>query len=64
MNSPLDQIKPLYNFEENFSDEECDLIILNLEISTLMVEERDNLEGSLTYDKCRKALGRKRGRVS
>ena len=56
----LDQIetfyKNLYTSEGNFSDEVCDLFDRNLEIPTLRDEERDNLEGPLTYDKCRKAL--------
>ena len=56
----LDQIetfyKNLYTSEGNFSDEACDLFARNLEIPTLRDEERDNLEGPLTYDECRKAL--------
>lgn len=56
----LDQIeifyKNLYTSEESFSDEECDLFIRNLEIPILLDEDRDNLEGQLTYDECRKAL--------
>ena len=56
----LDQIetfyKNLYTSEGNFSDEACDLFTRNLEIPTLRDEERDNLEGPLTYDECRKAL--------
>ena len=42
--------------EGNFSDEACDLFARNLEIPTLRDEERDNLEGPLTYDDCRKSL--------
>ena len=56
----LDQIetfhKNLYTSERNFSDEACDLFVCNLEIPNLRDEERDNLEGPLTYDECRKAL--------
>ena len=56
----LDQIetfyKNLYTSEGNFSDEACDLFVRNLEIPTLRDEERDNLEGPLTNDECRKAL--------
>ena len=54
------QIKTFYNnlytSDRNFSDEACDLFVHNLEIPTLRDEERDNLEGPLTYDECRKAL--------
>ena len=32
------------------------MFVRNLEIPTLRDEERDNLEGPLTYDECRKAL--------
>ena len=46
----------LYTSEGNFSAEACDLFVHNLEIPTLRDEERDNLEGPLTYDECRKAL--------
>ena len=53
-----------YTSEKNFSDEECDLFISNLEIPALMVEDRDNLESSLTYDECRKILGRQRDRLA
>ena len=56
----LDQIetfyKNLYTSERNFSDEASDLFVCNLEIPNLRDEERDNLEGPLTYDECRKAL--------
>ena len=56
----LDQIetfyKNVYTSEGNFSDEACDLFVGNLEIPVLRDEERDNLEGPLTYDECRKAL--------
>ena len=48
--------KNLYTSEGNFSDEESDLYVHNLEIPTLMDEDRDNLEGPPTYDECRKAL--------
>ena len=49
-------IKKLYTSEGNFSDEGCDSFIRDLEIPTLKDEDRDNLEGPLTYDGCRKAL--------
>ena len=59
-NEILDQIetfyKQLYTSEGNFSDEECDSFIRDLEIPTLKDEDRDNLEGPLTYDECRKSL--------
>ena len=59
-NEILDQIetfyKKLYTSEGNFSDEECDSFNRDLEIPTLKDEDRDNLEGPLTYDECRKAL--------
>ena len=59
-NEILDQIetfyKKLYTSEGNFSDEECDSFIRDLEIPTLKDEDRDNLEGPLTYDECRKSL--------
>ena len=48
--------KNLYTSEGSFSDEECDLFIRNLEIPTPTDEDRDNLEGPLTYDECGKAL--------
>ena len=50
----LDQIeifyKNLYTSEGNFSDKACDLFVRDLEVLTLRDEERDNLEGPLTYD--------------
>ena len=56
----LDQIETFYKnlctSEGNFSDEACDLFVRNLETSSLSDEERDNLEGPLTYDECRKTL--------
>ena len=56
----LDQIetfyKNLYASEGTFSDEECDTFIRNLELPKLSDEDRDSLEGQLTYDECKKAL--------
>jgi len=48
--------KKFYTFQGNFSDEECDSFIRDLEIPTLKDEDRNNLEGPLTYDECRKEL--------
>ena len=56
----LDQIetfyKNLYASEGTFSDEECDTFIRNLELPKLSDEDRDSLEGQLTYDECKKVL--------
>ena len=56
----LDQIenfyKNLYASEATFSDEECDTFIRNLELPKLSDEDRDSLEGQLTYDECKKVL--------
>ena len=49
-------IKIFIHPKETFQSEACDLFVRNLEIPTLRDEERDNLEGPLTYDECRKAL--------
>ena len=58
----LDEIetfyKNLYTPEGNFSDEACDLFVRSLETPTLSDEERDNLEGPLTYDECRKLFSK------
>ena len=56
----LDQIetfyKNLYASEGTFSNEECDTFIRNLELPKLSDEDRDSLEGQLTYDECKKVL--------
>jgi len=56
----LDQIetfyKNLYTSDAIFSDEECDKFIRNLELPKLSDEDRDSLEGQLTYDECKKVL--------
>ena len=56
----LDQIetyyKNLYTSDRTFSNEECDSFMLNLKIPKLLDEDRDRLEGLLTYDKCREVL--------
>ena len=59
-NRILDQIenyyKNLYMSDHIFSNEECDSFILNLKIPKLSDEDRDNLEGLLTYDECKEVL--------
>ena len=59
-NSILDQIenyyKNLYMSDHIFSNEECDSFIRNLKIPKLSDEDRDNLEGLLTYDECQEVL--------
>ena len=48
--------KNLYASEGTFSDEECDIFTRNLELPKLSDEDRDSLEGQLTYDECKKVL--------
>ena len=56
----LDQIetyfKNLYTSDYTYSNEEWDSFTLNLKIPKLSDEDRDNLEGPLTYDECKKVL--------
>jgi len=56
----LDQIeifyKNLYISEDIFWVEECDKFIRNLELPKLSDEDRDSLEGQLTYDETQKSL--------
>ena len=56
----LDQIetcyKNLYTTDYTFSSEEFNSFTQNLEIPKLSDEDRDNLEGLLTYDECKKVL--------
>ena len=56
----LDQIetcyKNLYTSDYTFSSEEFNSFTQNLEIPKLSDEDRDNLEGLLTYDECKKVL--------
>ena len=55
----LDQIKTyfknLYTSDYTYSNEEWDSFTLNLKIPRLSDEDRDNLEGPLTYDECKKS---------
>ena len=48
--------KNLYTSEAIFSDEAYDKFIRNLELPKLSHEDRDSLEGQLTYDECKKVL--------
>ena len=56
----LDQIetyfKNLYTSDYTYSNEEWDSFTLNLKIPRLSDEDRDNLEGPLTYDECKKVI--------
>ena len=56
----LDQIetyfKKLYTSEELFSEEKYDEFIQGLEIKRLSNEDRDNLEGPLAYEECKRVL--------
>jgi len=57
----LDQIetlyyKNLYTSDYTFSSKEFNSFTQNLEIPKLSDEDRDNLEGLLTYDECKKVL--------
>ena len=56
----LDQIETyftnLYTSDYTYSNEEWDSFTLNLKIPKLSDEDRDNLEGPLTYDECKKVL--------
>ena len=56
----LDQIeayfKNLYSSENTFSQEDYEEFIHNLEIPRLSNEDRDSLEGPLTYEECKKVL--------
>ena len=56
----LDQIedyfKNLYSSENTFSQEDYEKFIHNLEIPRLSNEDRDSLEGPLTYEECKKVL--------
>ena len=46
----------LYTSDYTYSNEERDSFTLNLKIPKLSDEDRDNLEGPLTYDECKKVL--------
>ena len=48
--------KNLYTSDYTYSNEEWDSFTLNLKIPKLSDEDRDNLEGPLTYDECKKVL--------
>ena len=48
--------KNLYTSDCTFSNEEYDSFMLNLKIPKLSDEDRDTLEGLLTYDECREVL--------
>ena len=55
----LDQIetyfKNLYTSDYTYSNDEWDSFTLNLKIPRLSDEDRDKLEGPLTYDECKKS---------
>ena len=48
--------KNLYTSDYTYSNEDWDSFTLNLKIPKLSDEDRDNLEGQLKYDKCKKVL--------
>ena len=48
--------KNLYTSDYTFSSEEFNSFTQNLEIPKLSDEDRDNLEGLLTYAECKKVL--------
>ena len=54
----LDEIenyyKNLYTSETVFSSEKYDIFIRNGEVPKLLDEDRDSMEGPLTYDECKK----------
>ena len=49
-------LKNLYTSDYTYSNEEWDSFTLNLKIPRFSDEDRDNLEGPLTYDECKKVL--------
>ena len=49
-------IEKLYTSEELFSEEKYDEFIQGLEIKRLSNEDRDNLEGPLAYEECKRVL--------
>jgi len=56
----LEQIETYYKnlctSDCTFSNEECDSFMLNLKIPKLSDEDRDSLEGLLSYDECKEVL--------
>ena len=59
-NVVLDQIetyfKNLYTSDYTYSSEEWDAFTFDLKIPKLSDEDRDNLEGPLSYDECKKSI--------
>ena len=49
-------LKNLYTSDYTYSNKEWDSFTLNLKIPKLSDEDRDNLEGPLTYEECKKVL--------
>ena len=48
--------KDLLTSQNTFSDDEYDNFIQNLEVPKLSDDERDSLEGPLTFHECKKVL--------